>query len=202
MEQSTGSNMLHLFIKHFGSSIRYYRLTALYMVAGVALATAHIPVKYDGPPNVPVMQLESMDNTPSKSPFMLRFRLDFGEPPSASSVCFHIARIAIAGWLAFLGVFWDVRRRMKEWALIRLYGGYPSLVAGFQCLCLALMGTLLGGGFAFLAERPLSPEDGFWFIVLALGWGLLFSICVSIGPIAYAESCYVIHIFRIEGEVK
>lgn len=133
---------------------------------------------------------------------MSRFELDFGKPPSPLSVCFHIVRIVIAGWIAFLGVFWDVRRRIKEWALIRLYGGYPSLVAGLQCLCLALLGTLFGGGFALFMTLPLSPDESFWFVVLALGWGMLFSICISIGPVVYTEFFDVIEIFRIEGEVK
>jgi hypothetical protein len=132
-------------------------------------------------------------------PILSRFRLDFGEPPF---FIFHIARITIAGWLAFLGAFWDVRRRMKEWALIRLYGGYPSLVAGFQYFCLSLLGALIGGGFALLTGPPRSLDDAFWLMVATLGWGLLFSSCVSIGPIAYTEFCDVVPVFRIEGEVR
>jgi len=117
-------------------------------------------------------------------------------------ISFHVARIAIAGWFAFLGAFWDARSRIKEWALIRLYGGYPSLVAGFQYLCLALLGSLIGGGLALLTSLPLFPNDAFRLIALTLGWGLLFSICVSIGPIAYTEFCDAVQIFRIEGEVR
>jgi hypothetical protein len=133
---------------------------------------------------------------------MRQLQMSFGEPPSSISVTFHIARIVIAGWMAFLGVFWDVRRRMREWALIRLYGGYPSLVAGFQYLCLSLAGALAGWGFALLTHLPLSPNDAFGLLVLTLAWGWIFLICVSMGPIVYTEFCDAVRILRIEGEVR
>lgn len=194
--------MVHLLAGHFWNSVRCYRLTALYLVAGVVLATAHTPVRHHRPSAVLSMQQEDVSQSPSRMPMMQRFQMNFGEPPSPIFVSFHIARIVIAGWIAFLGVFWDVRRRMKEWALIRLYGGYPSLVSGFQYFCLALLGTLIGGGFALLTRLPLSPDDAFWLVVPTLVWGLLFSICVSAGPVAYTEFCDVVQIFRIEGEVR
>ena len=194
--------MLHLLAGHFSKSVRCYRLTALYLVAGVALATVHTPIRYNSPPDEHSIQQEAVDPSPSRMPATQRFQMNFGDPPSAISVSFHIARIVIAGWIAFLGGFWDVRRRMKEWALIRLYGGYPSLVAGFQYLCLALLGSLIGCGFALLVRLPLTPDDAFWLVVLTLAWGLLFSICVSAGSVVYTEFCNVVRIFRIEGEVR
>jgi hypothetical protein len=129
-----------------------------------------------------------------------RFQVNLGDPPSAISVSFHIARIIIAGWIAFLGVFWDVRRRMKEWGLIRLYGGCPSRVAGFQFLCLGLAGTFIGCGFALLTQLPLLPDEAFWLVVLSLAWGLVFSICISVGPVVYTEFCDVVQVFRMERE--
>ena len=50
--------MFGLLIKHIGKSICCYRLTALYLVAGVALATAHAPVRYNKPPAPPSVQQE------------------------------------------------------------------------------------------------------------------------------------------------
>ncbi len=198
-QQFASLDMVHLLAGHFWKSVRCYRLTALYLVAGVALATVHTPVRHYSPPVEPPIQQETVDQPPTEMPMMQRFQMNFGEPPSTESVIFHIARIVIAGWIAFLGVFWDVRRRMKEWALIRLYGGYPSLVAGFHYLCLVLAGILVGCGFALLTRLPLIPDDAFWLIVLTLAWGLVFSICVSVGPVAYTEFCDVVPIFRIEG---
>jgi len=195
-------DMLHLLAEQFWKSIYCYRLTALYVVAGVALATVHAPVRFNSPAVEPSIQLETVDPSPLRIPAAQRLQMNFGDPPSAISISLHIARIVIAGWIAFLGVFWDVRRRMKEWALIRLYGGYPSLVAGFQYICLALAGALAGWGFAILAHLPLSPNDAFRLIVLTLAWGLIFSICVFIGPIAYTEFCDAVRILRIEGEVR
>jgi len=194
--------VLRFLVKHSLKSIRCYRLTALYIVAGVALATAHAPVRHNKPAAVPSMQQKDVNHPPSRKAVLSRFRLDFGEPPSGLSAGIHIARITIAGWLAFLGVLWDVRRRMKEWALIRLYGGYPCLVAGFHYFCLALLGVAAGGLFALLAGLPLSPDDVFWLMILTIGWGFFFSFCVSIGSIVYTEFCDVIQIFRMEGEVK
>ena len=70
------------------------------------------------------MQPQDAAHASSRIPDPSRFQLDFGESPLMIS--FHVARIAIAGWFAFLGAFWDTRGRIKEWALIRLYGGYPE----------------------------------------------------------------------------
>ncbi len=200
-KQLTSLDMVYLLARHFWNSVGFYRLTALYLVAGVALATAHTPLRHHKPPAVPSMDRIDASQSPPRMPIMPRFQLDFGEPPSDASIVFHIARITVAGWIAFLGVFWDVRRRMKEWALIRLYGGYPSLVAGSQYLCLALAGALIGCSFALLTRPPHTPDDAFWLITLTLFWGLLFSICVSVGPVVYTEFCDVVQIFRIEGEV-
>jgi hypothetical protein len=194
--------MVHILAGHFWKSVRCYRLTAFYFIAGVALATLHTPVKHDSPPDGHFIQQEAVDPSPLRMPAAQRLQMNFGDPPSAISVSFHIARIVMAGWIAFLGVFWDVRRRMKEWALIRLYGGYPSLVAGFQYLCLAFMGMLVGCGFALLTHLPLAPDDAFWLAMLTLAWGVIFSICVSVGPVVYTEFCDVVRIFRIEGEVR
>lgn len=194
--------MVHILAAHFWKSIRCYRLTALYLVAGVALATLNTPVRHYSPPVEPSIQQETVGQSPSRVPLMQRLQMNFGEPPSAISVSFHIARIVIAGWIAFLGVFWDVRRRMKEWALIRLYGGYPSLVAGFQYLCLAFAGALVGCSFALLTRLPLTPDEAFWLIMLTLAWGAIFSICVSVGPVVYAEFCDLVQIYRIEGDVR
>jgi hypothetical protein len=194
--------MVHILAGHFWMSVRDYRATAIYLIAGVVLATVHAPVKHYSPPREHSIQEEAVDPSVPKMPAEQRFQMNFGDPPSPISVSFHIARIVIAGWFAFLGVLWDVRRRMKEWALIRLYGGYPSLVAGFQYLCLALAGVLIGCSFALLIRSPLTSDEAFWLIMLTLAWGAIFSICVSVGPVVYTEFCDVVQIFRIEGEVR
>jgi hypothetical protein len=161
---------------------------------------AHTAFTFYKLPVMILVQPQDGTHAPSKTPDLPRLKLDFGESPLIIS--FHVARIAIAGWIAFLGAFWDARNRIKEWALIRLYGGYPSLVAGFQYFCLALFGALIGGGFALLTGLPLFPNDASRLIVLTLGWGMVFTIGISIGPVIYTELCDVVSIFRIEGEVK
>jgi hypothetical protein len=88
---------------------------------------------------------------------------------------------------------------MREWALIRLYGGHPSLVAGFHFFCLSLLGTLIGGGFALLTGPARSLDDTCCLILATLGWACLFSICVCIGPIAYTEFCDVVAVLRVDG---
>jgi hypothetical protein len=191
--------MVCALVKHFVKSIHHYRLTAFYLVAGVVLATVHSPITYINRPAAQPAQRQYANHDPSRMPIPSRFRLDIGEPPAS---VFHIARIAIAGWFAFLGAFWDVRRRMREWALIRLYGGHPSFVAGFQYFCLAFLGALIGGGFALLSGPARSLRDAFWLMTATLGWGFVFSCCVSIGPIVYTEFCDVVAVFRIEGEVR
>ncbi len=178
---------------HFWKSIHLYRLTPLYLVAGVAIATAQIAFIHH---HSPVAQREYEAHESSGTGMLSRFQLDIGEPPSSIS---RIARIAIGGWFAFLGAFWDVRRRMKEWALIRLYGGHPGLVAGFHFFCLTLLGALIGGGFALVIGQTGAPIDVFWLMAATLAWGMLFSICVTIGPIAYTELFDVVAILRLEG---
>lgn len=192
--------MLRFLVEHSLKSIRRYRLTALYIVAGVTLATAHTPFAFYKMPVMVLMQSQDSTHAASRTRDLSQFQLDFGESPLIIS--FHVARIAIAGWFAFLGAFWDARSRIKEWALIRLYGGYPSLVAGFQYISLALLGALIGGGFALLTGMPLFPNDAFRLLVLTMGWGMVFAIAVSIGPVLYTELCDVVPIFRMEGEVK
>jgi len=194
--------MVHILAEHFWKSFRCYRLTAFYFIAGVVLATVHTPVKHNSPPGEHSIQLETVDPSPLRMPAAQRLQMNFGDPPSVISVSFHIARIVIAGWIAFLGVFWDVRRRMKEWALIRLYGGYPSLVAGFQYLCLALAASFIGCGFALLTRLPITPDEACWLIMLTLAWGAIFSICVFAGPVLNAEFCDLVQICRIEGDLR
>ncbi len=192
--------MLRFLVKHFLKSIRCHQLASLYLVAGIALATAHTPFAFCKMPVWILMQPQDANYAPPGNPDLSGLQLDFDESPLIIS--FNVARIGIAGWFAFLGVFWDARSRIKEWALIRLYGGYPSLVAGFQYFSLALLGALIGAGFSLLTFLPLFPNDAFRLIVLTLGWGMFFSICISIGPIAYTEFCDVVRIFRLEGEVR
>jgi alpha-D-ribose 1-methylphosphonate 5-triphosphate synthase subunit PhnL len=133
--------MLRLLVEHSLKSIRRYRLTTLYIVAGIALSAAHPPFAFYKTRVMALMQSQDATHAPPRTTDPSRFQLDFGESPL--TISFHVARIAIAGWLAFLDAFWDARSRIKEWALIRLYGGYPSLVAGFQYFYLALLGALI-----------------------------------------------------------
>lgn len=184
--------LVRLLANHVWKSIRFYRLTAVYLICGVAFATAQIASMHCSPP---VVRQKDAEHTLSKTEILSRFRLDIGEPPYS---IFRIARITIGGWFAFLGAFWDVRRRMKEWALIRLYGRHPSLIAGSHYFCLSLLGALIGGGFALLIGPSRFLDDVFWFMSASLNWGFLFSICVTIGPIAYTEFCDVAAILRIE----
>lgn len=181
---------------HVWKSIRYYRRFAVYFVAGVVLATSHTPIIVSFPEATLSVYQGAANQVPQRTPIPARFRLDIGEPPAS---IFHIARIIIAGWFAFWGVFWDVQKRAKEWALIRLYGGHPSLVAGFQYFCLTLLGALIGGGFALLIGPTRYLSDTAWLMSATLIWAFLFSCCVSIGPIIYAEFCDTIAVFRVEG---
>jgi hypothetical protein len=80
-------------------SICYYRLTALYLVAGIALTTAHTPLTYS---STPAAQEQDSNDALSRASILSRFQLEVGEPPSS---VFRIAHIAIAAWFAFLGAF-------------------------------------------------------------------------------------------------
>ena len=186
-------------VKHILRSVAFYRITAFYLVAGVVLATVHSPISLIPRPATPLMRQASTNCDASKTIFPLQFRWTLGDPPVS---VFHAARIAVAGWFAFLGAFWDVRRRMKEWALVRLYGGYPSLVAAFQYFCLSLCGTLIGGGLSILTGPAWARANALGVMTATLIWGFIFSCCVTIGPILYAEFYDLIPIFRIEGEIR
>lgn len=188
-----GSGLAGSLVKHVWKSIHCYRLTAVYLVAGVVLITAQTGFMHRSPS---AMQQENVDHAPLRTEVLSQFRLDVGEPPHSF---FRIACITIGEWFAFLGVYWDVRRRMKEWALIRLYGGHPSFVAGLQYFALSLLGALIGGGIALVFGPSRSLDDAFWLMMATLVWGFLVSICVSTGPIAYAEFCDVVAVLRVEG---
>jgi hypothetical protein len=175
-------------LEHSLKSIFHYRLTALYLVAGVAFTTAHTPFTNGDLSSTgkPILVLSSL-------------RPDFGQPPI---LFFNVAYHSLAAWLSFLGVFWDVRRRMREWALIRLCGGHPSLVAGFQYCLLFILGLMIGGVFSFLAGMPKLSEHAIWQMTATSEWGFLFSLCLFAGPIAYTEFFDIVPVLRIEGDAR
>lgn len=185
----------HWLPRHIGMTIIFYRLSALYVVVGVVLATVHIPFRVMGTPPAFVQPADEGD-TVSRMAILSRLRFDIGKPPSS---IFYLFLIATAGHFVILGVFWDVRRRTKELALIRLFGGCPSLVVGFQVFCLSVVGSLVGGGFALLIGSSRSPADATLLILATVAWGLFFAGCLSIGVIAYADFCDVAAILQLEG---
>ena len=180
---------------HVGKSILCYRLSALFIIVGVVLATVHIPFRVMGAPPAFVQPADE-GHTLSRVAILSRFRFDIGKPPSSF---FYFFLIATAGQFVVLGVFWDVRRRAKELALIRLYGGHPSLVVGFQVFCLSVAGSLVGGGFALLIRSSRSPGDATLLILATVAWGLFFSGCLSVGVIASTEFSDVAEILQMEG---
>lgn len=188
----TGTTSVYSFAKHVGKSILCYRLSALFLIVGVVLATVDIPFALKGAPAASAHRRD----IPSGMTILWDYRFDIGKPPSS---IFHLILIATAGQFVVLGVFWDVRRRAKEWALIRLYGGYPSLFVGLQVFCLSLVGALVGGGFPLLIGPWRSLRDAALLMSATVVWGLLFSGCLSMGAIAYTEFCDVAAILQVEG---
>ncbi len=177
-------------------SILYRPLFSVYLIAGVVLATVHPPIIVRIDPSLPSSHQVEADRDLLATFLKAQFQLNIGEPPVS---IFHVVRIVIAGWFSFFGVFWDVQKRLKEWALIRLYGGHPSFVAAAQYFCLILMGSLIGGGLALLIEPARSMDNAVWLLLTTVIWGLIFSCCLSIGPIIYTEFCDEIAILRVEG---
>jgi len=173
----------------------HYRMTAVYLIVGVTLTTAH-------PPRVSLVEFQGMQDSAPKlvlrhKPVFMRLRIDLGLPPI---LFVNIAYHTVAAWYSLLGVLWDVRRRMREWALIRLAGGHPCLIAGFQYFCISILGILMGGGLAILTRFRHPVNFGQMMAISA--WGILFSLCVSVGPIAYTEFFDMVSVIRVEGEVR
>jgi hypothetical protein len=171
------NNLSGWLLQHSINSVLHFRMTAVFLVAGIALTSINAPISGNN----------------------LSMRLDFGRPPI---LLFRIAYHSIAAWIAFLGVFWDVRKRMQEWALVRLAGGHPSLVAGFQYAFVSGLGLLIGGGISFLIRFPYSVEEAVFRITGIVLWVLLFSVCVSAGPLAFTEFFDVVPVIRTEGDVR
>lgn len=192
--------MLRSLLEHSLKSIFHYRMTAVYFIAGVVLTTAHIPfTRNELSPILQATQHSYSNPVVPNAPSVSSLRLDFGQPPV---LFINIAYHLVAAWFSFLGIFWDVRRRMREWTLIRLCGRHPSLIAGFQYSCLALLGLIMGGGISFLIALPHSMGHTLWTMMATAVWGFLFSFCIFAGPIAYTEFFDVVPVLRLEGEVR